>query len=204
MKKIGMILVLTGVMGLVGLLYAGRQRGEELQVSIAEKVLRFHVIADSDSQEDQELKLKVRDAVGTYVQSKINKSDDLDATVDIINKEMEHIICIAENTIREQGSEKMVHACVTNTVFPEKTYGDFIFPAGQYRALEITIGSGKGRNWWCVLYPNLCFRGTMFEAVGSEAEEELREVLSPEEYREVLRKGNYKVRIKLFGHDLSF
>jgi stage II sporulation protein R len=89
-------------------------------------------------------------------------------------------------------------AHITHTEFPEKSYGSYTFPKGEYEALQIIIGEGAGQNWWCVLYPNMCFRGTVFEVVEEEAGEALREVLSPWEYADVFDSGDVEVEFKIF------
>ena len=78
-------------------------------------------------------------------------------------------------------------------------YGSYTFPAGDYEALRIVIGEGNGHNWWCVMYPNMCFSDSMYEVVDKEAGEKLREVLTTEEYEKVLAEGDYQVRMKYFS-----
>lgn len=80
--------------------------------------------------------------------------------------------------------------------FPGKTYGDYTFPEGNYEALEITLGDGAGHNWWCVLYPNMCFRGSVYEVVEDEAKENLKEVLTPDEYESIFDSGKYEIKLK--------
>lgn len=167
-----------------------------LQPSIASKILRFHVLAHSDSAEDQAVKEKVRDAVGIYLQPLLTESNSLDETKRIIEENMEKIEEVSRRTLKEYGYDYPVAARITNTEFPEKTYGAYTFPKGEYEALQISIGSAKGQNWWCVLYPNMCFRGTVFEVVEESAGEALREVLSPWEYADVFDSGKVEVRFK--------
>lgn len=167
-----------------------------LQPSIASKILRFHVLANSDSAQDQAVKEKVRDAVGVYLQPLLAEADNLGETKQIVEENMEQIIVITKNTLIENGFDYEVSACITNTVFPEKTYGTYTFPKGEYEALRIVIGEGEGQNWWCVLYPNMCFRGSVFEVVEEEAGEALREVLSPWEYADVFDSGKVQIRFK--------
>lgn len=166
------------------------------QPSIASKILRFHVLANSDSVEDQEVKEKVRDAVGVYLQPYLKEADDLNETKQIVDENMEQIIAVAKATLKENGFDYEVCASVKKTLFPEKTYGTYTFPKGEYEALQIIIGEGEGQNWWCVLYPNMCFRGSVFEIVEAEAEEALREVLNPWEYADVFESGKVKIRFK--------
>lgn len=167
-----------------------------LQPSIASKILRFHVLANSDSHADQEVKEKVRDAVGVYLQPLLQDSESLEETKQIVTENMQQIITVAENTLQENGYTYPVCARITNTSFPEKSYGAYTFPKGEYEALQIVIGEGEGQNWWCVLYPNMCFRGSVFEVVEEEAGEALREVLSPWEYADVFESGRVQLRFK--------
>lgn len=167
-----------------------------LQPSIASKILRFHVLANSDSNADQEVKEKVRDAVGVYLQPLLQDSESLEETKQIVTENMQQIITVAENTLQENGYTYPVCARITNTSFPEKSYGAYTFPKGEYEALQIVIGEGEGQNWWCVLYPNMCFRGSVFEVVEEEAGEALREVLSPWEYADVFESGKVQLRFK--------
>ena len=78
-----------------------------------------------------------------------------------------------------------------------KTYGAYTFPAGRYEALRVTIGEGAGENWWCVLYPNMCFENSMYEVVDERGEKALREVLDEKEYEAVLKEGNYQIRLRI-------
>lgn len=167
-----------------------------LQPSIASKILRFHVLANSDSNADQEVKEKVRDAVGVYLQPLLQDSESLEETKQIVTENMQQIITVAENTLQENGYTYPVCARITHTSFPEKSYGAYTFPKGEYEALQIVIGEGEGQNWWCVLYPNMCFRGSVFEVVEEEAGEALREVLSPWEYADVFESGKVQLRFK--------
>jgi len=167
-----------------------------LQPSIASKILRFHVIANSDSSDDQAVKEQVRDAVGTYLQPLLEEADSLEETKQIVGRNIGEVIRISKRTLAEYGYDYEVSAHITTTEFPEKTYGSYTFPKGEYEALQIVIGEGTGKNWWCVLYPNMCFRGSVYEVVEEEADESLREVLNPWEYAKVFDSGKVKIRFK--------
>jgi len=167
-----------------------------LQPSIASKILRFHVLANSDSAEDQAVKEKVRDAVGVYLQPLLGEAEDLEETKQIVEKNIGEIIEVSQNTLKENGYDYAVTARITCADFPEKSYGSYTFPKGEYEALQIVIGEGEGQNWWCVLYPNMCFRGSVFEVIEEEAGKALREVLSPWEYADVFDSGEVQVRFK--------
>ena len=168
------------------------------QEDIAKRVLRFHVLANSDSQADQALKCAVRDRVGTMMAEKLQNADSLEESTDVVTENLQEIETCAANVIRENGYDYPVHAALETCAFPEKSYGDYTFPSGTYEALRVVIGSGEGHNWWCVMYPNLCFANSMYE-VDAFSGEKLREVLEPEEYAAVLESGNYKVRFKMLG-----
>lgn len=189
--------ILVG-MNLVLLLLLGLQYGRNLrmQEDIAGKVLRFHVLANSDSKEDQALKLAVRDAVGAEMSEVLAGAKDRAACEKIINANLNRITTTAERVVAEWGYDYKVEAALEEVDFPVKTYGDYTFPAGKYEALRVVIGEGEGHNWWCVMYPNMCFSGSVYEVVDEEAEEKLREVLTEEEYEDVLSSGDYEVRLK--------
>lgn len=209
-KKFGGIrCIVLGAMGVccvtAGIQYAKRQ---QLQQGIAEKILRFHVLAASDSEEDQKLKLKVRDAVGAYMETQLAGADSKAESETIVEECMDDIIAIAEQTVREEGYDYAVTAELAEVDFPVKEYGAYTFPAGKYDALEIVIGEGEGHNWWCVMYPNMCFSGSVYEVVEEDAGMALKEVLSGEEYDEVFNSGKTEVEFKyltflnaLFGRD---
>lgn len=186
----------------VGLLYIWTiGLGNDIfQPGIASKILRFHVIANSDSEWDQQAKEAVRDAVGYYLNPMLEGADSLDETKEIVEDHLGEIVEIAYETLQEYGLDYRVEARITTTHFPEKTYGSYTFPKGQYEALQIVIGEGAGQNWWCVLYPNMCFRGTVYEVIEEEAAEALKEVLSPWEYADVFESDNVEFRFKLLEY----
>lgn len=177
-------------------LLTGTIRTELVQQGISEKILRFHVLANSDTQEDQELKLKVRDAVGVYMSDRLQEADSLEAGEDIVQEYIPEIEQVAAGIVREEGYQYTVKASLENCNFPEKTYGGYTFPAGEYEALRVVIGEGEGHNWWCVMYPNLCFAGSMYE-VDEESGEKLSAELTNEEYAAILESGDYKVQFKI-------
>ena len=164
--------------------------------AISSKVLRFHVIAESDSADDQRRKLLVRDAVGEWMNLKLSNAKDKADCEKIIEENKDQIKALAEQVLAEDGEAETVQVRLADVDFPDKVYGDYEFPAGTYRALQIIIGEGKGHNWWCVLYPNLCFSAEGYDVTGDGAKEELEEVLSPKEYRAILKEHKYKLGFK--------
>lgn len=121
-------------------------------------IIRLHVIANSDSPADQELKLKVRDAIISYMDYQYAKGSTLpiEAVRSYLNGHLPQIESVAEKVITENGFDYPTSASLDIRYIPERTYGDITFPAGNYEALCVTIGKGKGENWWCVLFPPLC------------------------------------------------
>lgn len=177
-----------------------KTQADPLQPEIAAKILRFHVLANSDSDEDQNVKLKVRDAVGQMLQDKLKNAKDRKETEAIVRKNLPQIIETAEQTLQKEGYRYGAKARIADVEFPVKTYGNYTFPEGTYRALQITLGNGKGHNWWCVLYPNMCFQGSVYEVVDESSEEALREVLTQEEYADVFDSGKMQIRWKFLDY----
>jgi stage II sporulation protein R len=180
-------------------------KGENDQKNIASKIIRFHVIANSDSKDDQALKLKVRDKVLEYMQPKLKKSKSIEESRKVIKQNNEEIIAIANRVIKENGYNYSVRTTLSNENFPIKTYGNITLPQGEYEAYRIIIGTGKGQNWWCVMFPPVCFVDiTKGEVSYKQTEEQMKRVLSPEEYKIVNNqlnkannKGNIKIQFKL-------
>ena len=170
----------------------------EIQQGIAGEVFRLHVIANSDTEKDQELKLKVKTRIVEYLKEISGEDAGLEETKEAVLTHLTEIEQEAENLIEEQGFDYPVEVVVEKTYFPEKTYGDCTFPAGEYEALKVKIGSAKGQNWWCVLYPSLCFLDDTYGIVTEEKKEDLKEVLTAEEFQEILGDSREKKKLR-FG-----
>ena len=155
------------------------------------KLIRFHVIANSDSEEDQNLKLKVRDAVIDYLQPKLANSNSIEESEKIIISEYEELENISKNIILENGYEYGVNVGIDYSEFPTKQYSNVVLPSGEYKALRIIIGEGSGKNWWCVMFPPLCFVDEQKGLIDKETDAKLREVLTEEEY-ELITQSNKK------------
>lgn len=189
------IAVFTGLLGTFFVAYqTGMAEERRAQGEIAEEVLRFHVLANSDSKEDQELKLKVRDQILRYMESELPENADLEETETWAGSHLSQIEELGRETAGSQGYDYEVRAELTDCYFPAKSYGDMTFPAGDYRALRVRIGQGKGHNWWCVLYPNLCFTDAVHAVVPEEQKEKIRAVLSEDDYEALTASSDFKVR----------
>lgn len=165
-----------------------------IQKKMADEVFRFHVLANSDSKEDQALKMKVKENVIAYMKEQLPESESVEMTKKWAKNHIREIEELAEKTLQKEGCRDRVKAEVTNCYFPDKTYGDVTFPKGKYDALRIEIGAAKGQNWWCVLYPNLCFIDAVHAVVPDEGKKELKEVLDEEEYEMVTTTSKFKVK----------
>ncbi|HHY52360.1 MAG TPA: stage II sporulation protein R [Clostridiales bacterium] len=123
---------------------------------VSRQVLRLHVLANSDSPRDQELKLKVRDAVLEGTSDLFQTTADKETLMAQAREYLPEIESIAANTLRENGSSEQVKAELVYMYFETRDYGDITLPAGYYDAVRLTIGDGKGQNWWCVMFPPMC------------------------------------------------
>ena len=161
---------------------------------IYEKVLRLHVIANSDSQADQELKLRVRDAVLEYTTPLISESRSRDEAAAIILEHSEEIERAAAVKLAEYGCFDGVSLEICEEYYPMKDYESFCFPAGNYLSIKVKIGEAEGKNWWCVLFPKLC------TSVAVKPEEEFVAVgFTPDQYKVITENENaaYKIRFRL-------
>ena len=200
-KKIGYSL-LVGLLVTVVFANTVGAYSDTVQGGIAEGIIRLHVLANSDSPEDQALKLAVRDyIVGKYSgvlsagESKLETMESLSALLPEIER------CATEK-ISELGYSYGVNATLSKSYFPTKNYGGVSFPAGEYDALRLEIGSGNGKNWWCVLFPPLCFVDVTHKAVDAETRKKLEQTLGEEEYNIIAGaqpggEVSYKVKFKL-------
>ncbi len=157
---------------------------------ISEQVFRVHILANSDSNEDQSLKLKVRDAVLKESESLFSGIHDKETVKKITEENLEFFKCVAVNTIRAEGYDYSVKTYVTNMFFDTRYYEDITMPSGFYDALRIEIGEAEGKNWWCVMYPSLCLSAF-------REKDSLESKLSKNQYGIVSSKGRYKFKFKV-------
>lgn len=138
------------------LLHQGNK--QNLPVTLGqEKLIRLHVLANSDSQEDQRLKLEVRDAVIQYLAPYLEHAESVESARQIVLEHQAKLVEVAEGIIAKNGAKYPVSVQMGIFDFPIKSYGDLVLPAGKYEAVRILIGKAEGKNWWCVLFPPLCF-----------------------------------------------
>lgn len=161
-------------------------------------ILRFHVRANSDTEEDQALKMAVKEDVVTMLKPLLEECVDVSESKQVIVANLQNIYTTAVNTITEQGYDYPVKVYVTEEEFPAKTYGDLTFPAGKYQALRVDIGKAEGQNWWCVMFPPLCFVDESTAVVDANGKEMLKENLTKEEYEALFANGNIEGKSKIW------
>ena len=125
--------------------------------NISDSFVRFHVIANSNSTEDQIIKYKIRDSVLEYISPLLQKAHSKQEALNIISREMSEINNIANKIVQDNGMNYSINIHLGKSKFPTKDYNNFILPEGIYDALKIEIGSANGQNWWCVMFPSICF-----------------------------------------------
>ncbi|MDE5558114.1 MAG: stage II sporulation protein R [Ruminococcus sp.] len=156
-------------------------------------VLRLHILAESDSEYDQSLKLKVRDEI--LKSGILDGAENLHEAEKIADEKIPEIIDISEKTLRKNGCELPVSAEITEMYFDDRVYGDMTMPAGEYKALRIKIGSAEGHNWWCVMYPPLCIPS----ACEVEADTETAPVFFSGKELDIMEKPKkYKIKFALW------
>ena len=186
MKKYSKGIIIMLVFAAVLFMKNEENEEERIQKSIASHIIRLHVVANSDSEKDQQLKLMVKDKIVAGLREKLKEADNLNDARTIIRNETEQIEKMATEEMRQQGYDYIATASLGNSYFPIKKYGDLTFPAGEYEALRVQIGEAKGQNFWCVMYPTLCFVDSTYQVVPEESKEELKHTLTDEEYQALL------------------
>ncbi len=194
--KISIAVLLLVILGawIISYTYA-----EDVNAGLSQNLVRLHVVANSDSASDQALKLKVRDAIIEFMKDKLANSKNINETKDIINANLQAIEEVSRKVIKANNSSYEVKASIGNYSFPTKTYGDIALPAGEYQALKVVIGEGVGANWWCVLFPPLCFIDATHGTIPDSVKQDLKTSLSNEEYKLITtsdRDEDIPVKIK--------
>lgn len=160
--------------------------------SVQDEVLRLHIPANSDSAEDQQMKLRLRDHILSVYGAQLAAETDISAAKERITALLPEIEADCREFLRENGADYSASVQLTDMYFTTRTYEDVTLPAGNYTALRITLGSGEGQNWWCVMFPPLCI------PVASEMSEELPDVLTGEGAEIEVKFAVYEFFKKLF------
>lgn len=195
-----LILSLISVISIMTIVINGEvKKVDNISKDYKDKLIRFHVIANSNTDEDQELKLKVRDEVIKYLQPKLQNSKSIEESEAIIKREYSNLEEISKNIILENGYNYSVKVGIQYSNFPTKQYSNIVLPAGEYKALKIIIGKGEGKNWWCVMFPPLCFVDESNGVIDKSTDDKLKEVLTDKEYKLIKQdtpKKTSRVKIK--------
>lgn len=193
--KVKMVIILTFLLfiytSICAISYA-----QNISTDIASSVFRLHVIANSDSKEDQDLKYKVRDNLLKYMNKICKDCTSKEDAISLVEKNKDIFKQIALDTIRNEGFSYNVNINIGNFEFPTKNYGDISLPAGLYDALRVEIGEAKGQNWWCVMFPPLCFVDISSGVVPEESKEVLQDNLTEEEFALISDKSSDEIQFK--------
>lgn len=149
--------------------------------NISDKLIRFHVVANSDLESDQRVKLKVRDAILKEIGPKLSKSKSREESLNILNENTLKIEALSNAILKKEGKSYRASAQIGDFNFPIKSYGNITLPEGEYKAVKVVLGEGQGKNWWCVMFPPLCFIDITRGLTTEETDEELGKILNEEE-----------------------
>ena len=169
---------------------------DAVSTDIENSVFRLHVIANSNTEEDQNLKYIVRDNLIEYMNTLVEDFSSKEDVINIVNSHKDDFYSIAKQTILDNGFNYDVNIEIGNFDFPTKNYGDISLPAGYYDALRVKIGEAKGENWWCVMFPPLCFVNISSGIVPEESKEYMKSELSDEEYNLISKNESNGIQFK--------
>ena len=196
MKKFLKITILLIILFTIYIYICAYSYVNAISNNISDSIFRLHVIANSDSIKDQELKYLVRGNLIEYMNSLCTNCSSKEEVIMVANNHLENFKKIAKKTIKDQGYNYDVQVEIGNFEFPTKTYGDISFPAGYYDALKVKIGKAQGKNWWCVMFPPLCFVDSNTGIVSDESKKNLYDNLSKEEYKIISGSESPDIAIK--------
>lgn len=194
-SKIGIIFIISILLFLYTIICAFSYVNA-VSSDISDSVFRLHVLANSNSNEDQTLKYKVRDNLLNYMNNICKDCTSKEEAINLVSIHQEEFKQVALETIKNEGYSYDINIEIGNFEFPTKQYGDISLPAGFYDALKVEIGKAEGRNWWCVMFPSLCFVDISSGIVPQESKEELQNALSDEEYAIISDSSNYGIKLK--------
>lgn len=175
---------------------------DKTEKDISSNVIRLHVIANSDGQYDQNLKFAVRDAVLDKTSHLFSCKTDISSVRAEIENNLDTIRNIAEETVKQEGYEYCVKVSLGNSDFPTKAYGNVTLPAGTYEALKIEIGAAEGKNWWCVMFPPLCFVDAATAQIPSDGMKVLKNNLTADEYSLITETDSLPVEVRFKVYEI--
>ena len=195
MRKIFKYFIIISI--LIGLFFmvSAYSYATTISKDLEKNIFRLHIIANSDSIEDQTLKLKVRDAVLEYMKTLTEATTDKNSVIEYSKSNIDKFKEIAQNVIKENGYDYSVNIEIGNFYFPTKYYGNISLPSGNYDAMRIKIGKAEGQNWWCSLFPPLCFVNISSGVIDEQSENYLKSTLSDEEFS-IISSTNPEIEFK--------
>ncbi len=194
MKKFKYIIILTLLL-ICFLLLTISSYANTISEDLQNNFFRLHILANSDSKEDQNLKLKVRDNIIEYMNTLTFENISKEQAINLAKQNSDKFQEIAEKTIKDEGYSYPVKIEFGNFYFPTKVYGNISLPAGFYDAMKIEIGEAHGQNWWCSLFPPLCFVDISSGVIDEEAQENLKNNLSDEEFS-IITSDSETIKLK--------
>ena len=195
LKKVKIIVILT-ILVFIYICICAISYVNAVSYDISNNVFRLHVIANSDSDEDQNLKYKVRDSLIEYMNIICKDAKNKEEAILIAKNHKEDFYKIAKDTIEINGYNYDVQIEIGNFNFPTKTYGDISLPSGYYDAIRVKIGKATGLNWWCVMFPPLCFVNISSGIVPDDSKEKLKESLEEESFNIISNKNDQNIKFK--------
>lgn len=191
LKKILFIVILFFMFFII----SANSYSKSISDNLSNTFFRLHILANSDSVDDQNLKLKVRDEIIKYMENLTYSENNKEEILEISQMHLNDFKKIAEKVILDNGYDYDVSVNIGNYYFPTKNYGNISLPAGNYDALRIEIGEAKGKNWWCSLFPPLCFVDISSGVIDENGEKYLEENLSNEEFK-IITSNSTEIKLK--------
>lgn len=164
------------------------------QEVLREQILRFHVLADTNTETDQHIKLLVRDAVLSYTTPLLEQADDIQEVKQILSPLLPHVTTLANQVLALSDVPYTASVHIETAYFPVKQYGSLLLPPGNYEALRIVLGEGKGKNWWCLMFPSLCFLDGTTAVLPEEEKQTLKKLLPETEYYTLFPKEKQTIQ----------
>lgn len=195
MRKFLKNFIIISILFIIFFIVTAYSYATNISEGLSENIFRLHILANSDSDEDQALKLKVRDEIIDYIKTLTDGKTDKQTVIKLTKEHTNDFKQIAENVIKENGYDYQVEIEIGNFYFPTKYYGNISLPAGNYDALRIKIGKAEGQNWWCSLFPPLCFVNVSSGVIDEEGNQYLKENLSDEEF-EIISSNSSEIEFK--------
>ena len=195
-KNLFKTIIILSILLLFFILISAYSYTNAISNNIANSVFRLHVLANSDSPQDQNLKLIVRDNLLSYMNSLIYNISSKEDAIKLVETHKQNFLDIAKQTIIDNGFDYDVSIEIGNFSFPTKNYGDISLPAGFYDAIRVKIGKAEGKNWWCVMFPPLCFVDTSSGIVDESSKKLLENSLSDEDYKLINTASSSDIKFK--------